>query len=97
MVLSENSIHINFHNYKLSSTTFPEIGFFTTSIDVLVTTMKLLKTVGVFVGVGLVELEVIMMVLGDMRMQLPMMGWDISIRKETFFSKGRQFYPPRNS
>ena len=85
MVLSENSIHINFHNYKLSSTTFPEIGFFTTSIDVLVTTMKLLKTVGVFVGVGLVELEVIMMVLGDMRMQLTMMGWDNLINKQTFF------------
>ena len=54
---------------------------FTISIDVLVTTMKLFRPVGVFELVGLVELEGIVMVWGHMRMKLPMKGWDYSMKK----------------
>ena len=43
---------------------------FTISIDVLVTTMKLFRPVGVFVVVVLVVLEVVVVVWADVRMQL---------------------------
>ena len=48
------------------------ICLFTIFTDVLVTTMKLSRPVGVFVVV--VELEVVVIVWGDMRLQLPMRG-----------------------
>lgn len=47
----------------------------TISRDVLVTTIKLSRPVGVFVVVLVVELEVVVMVGADVRMQLPMKGW----------------------
>ena len=56
---------------------------FTISIDVLVTIMKLFRPVGVFELVGLVELEVVVMVGGHMRMKLPIRGWNGSMKKET--------------
>ena len=59
---------------------------FTISIDVLVTTMKLSRPVGVFVVFVLVELEVVGVVWGDVRMQLPMRGWDGSMKKETLIN-----------
>ena len=46
--------------------------------------MKLSRPVGVFVVVVLVELDVVVVVWGDVRMQLPMRGWDGSMKKETF-------------
>ena len=50
--------------------------------------MKLSRPVGVFVVttttvVVFVELEVVVVVSGDVRMKLPKRGWDGSMKKET--------------
>ena len=50
--------------------------------------MKLSRPVGVFVVVVLVELEVVVVVWGDVRMQLPMRGWNGSMKKETLINRG---------
>ena len=42
----------------------------------LVTTIKWCRPVGVFMVVVWCELEVVLMVGVDVRMQLPMRGWD---------------------
>ena len=55
---------------------FDGFDFFAT----LVITMKLSRPVGVFVVVVLVELEVIVVVWGDVRMQLTMRDWDGSMQ-----------------
>ena len=55
---------------------------FTISIDVLVTTMKLSRPVGVFLVVVLVELEVVVVVLGDATFNEGL-GWFNAMKKET--------------
>ena len=69
----------------MAGTTFQErlnLCLFTISIDVLVTTMKLSRPVWVFVVV--VEVEVVLLDWGNMRMQLSIRLWDGSMKKKTF-------------
>ena len=64
---------------------------FTISTGVSVTTMKLARPVGVFVVV--VELKMVVMGWADVRMQLPMKGWDgimkggKSFKRKLYFSQ----------
>ena len=79
-VVQENEINSRFGWYYFSR----NLCLFTISIDVSVTTMVLSRPVGLFVVVGLVELEVVVMVWGDMRMQLTMKDWYGSMKKNIF-------------
>ena len=48
----------------------------------LVTTLKLSRHIGAFVVVGVVELEGVVMVVADVRMQLPMRELDGLMKEE---------------
>ena len=48
--------------------------------------MILLRPVGVFVVDMLMEFEGVVVIWGDMRMQLPIRGWNGSMKKETLIN-----------